>query len=221
MKRVEGWRSFLLWNVGNNPWSKILMHFSALTFPSQTTSSESPAVQMAHQTITEKSPNWTAGCRYCKENSWDGSRQTQIWDLTAVRKLRKPGLIKDNSISKLQSLAYNLWPSSLSAFNVGRVKWLSYSSSTTISKGMEIADKSSWILLNHFGHISYSCWRIVSQISWQHGKSSELAVDDQGVVKCFSCLHSWIAPTLSSLWRAESWGFLLSAADLNQLVIAQ
>ena len=82
MKKVEQQRSFPLSNIGNNPWSRMLMYFSALTFPSQTTSSERPAVQMAPQTITEKSPNLTVGCRCCKENSWDGSRHTQIRPLS-------------------------------------------------------------------------------------------------------------------------------------------
>ena len=57
----------------SNPWSRILKYFPALTFPSQTTNSELPAVQMASQTITKKPPNLTVGCRCRKENSWGGS----------------------------------------------------------------------------------------------------------------------------------------------------
>ena len=38
--------------------TRMLMHFSALTFPSQPTSSERPAVLMSPQTITEKPPNF-------------------------------------------------------------------------------------------------------------------------------------------------------------------
>ena len=58
--------------------------FSIDISPSQTTSSECPAVQMAPhpRPDTEKSPNLTVGFRCRKENSWDRSRQTQIWSLS-------------------------------------------------------------------------------------------------------------------------------------------
>ena len=84
--------------------------FLVLTFPSQTTSSECPAVQMAPQSITEKSPNLTTGYRRRKENkenSWGWNPPHP--DSTAVRKLCKPGLIReDNGIPKLQRLACHL-----------------------------------------------------------------------------------------------------------------
>ena len=58
---------------------------------------------MAPQTITEKPPNLTVGCGCCKANSWDGSHQTP--DSTTVRKLYKPGLIReDNSILNSRGL---------------------------------------------------------------------------------------------------------------------
>ena len=193
--------SFPLWNAGNNPWSRMLMYFSALTFMSQTISSEHPAVQMAPQTITEKPSNLTVGCRCCKENSWDGRPPDP--NSTAVRKLCKLGLIReDNGIQKLQRLAYHLWPLLLSALNVERVKkWLPPSSSTAIPKGTEIADNSSWVLLNHFGHISCSYWRIVFNRSLDSTKSPLRCLWTTWA-RCFPCL-SWIAPTLGSLWRVE------------------
>ena len=205
------------------PPQRMLMYFSALIFPSKTTSSERPAVQMVPQTITEKPPNLTVGCRCRKENSWNGSHQDL--DLTAVRKLCKLGLIReDNGIPKLQRLAYHLWPPLLSTLNVERAKkWLSSSSSTMIPKGMEIANKSSWVLLNHFGHISCSCWRIVFHRSLD-GTESPLSWLWTTWVwwSAFLAFTLELHPTLGSLGRAEvlmSRGFLQRIADLNQLVI--
>ena len=76
--------------------------------PSQTTSSKRPAVQMAQQTITEKPPNLTVGCRCRKENSWDGNRRQtqnyQIWLLSencANRDSSEKTTVSQNSTSLL------------------------------------------------------------------------------------------------------------------------
>ena len=119
-------------------------------------------------------------------------------------KLCKPGLIReDNGIPKLHMLAYHLWPPLLSALNVLNVerakKWLPSSSSTAIPKGGhgDIGQQFLGSSQPFWPHQLQLFENFVPQISWwQHGKSSELAVDDLGVVKCFPCLHSWIAPTV-------------------------
>ena len=125
-------------------------------------------------------------------------------DSTAVRKLCRSGLIwEDNGIPKLHRLAYHLWSLLLSAINVERVKkWLSSSSAAT-PKGHGDSRQQFLGSQPFWSHQLQLFEDSVAQISWQHRKSSQLAVDDLGVVKCFLCLHSWIAPTLGSLWRAQ------------------
>ena len=172
----------------------MLMYFSALTFPSQTTSSERPAVQITLQIITEKPSNLTVDCRCCKENSWNGSRHTQIRPLSenCANQDSSDNLSEDNSISKLHRFAYHLWPPLLSE---RAKKWLPSSSSTAIPKSMQIADKLLGSSQPFWSHELQLLGDSFPQISWQHGKPSELAVDNLGMVKCFPCRHSWIAPT--------------------------
>ena len=113
------------------------------------------SVQMSPQAITEKPPSSTVGCRCLKENFWDGSRrprfdrcQKTVQTRTHQRRQRYP--------KTPQACLSSLTPL-LSALNVERSeKWLPSSSSTAIPKGMEIADNSSWVFLNYFGHISCS-----------------------------------------------------------------
>ena len=98
--------------------------FSALTFPSQTISSEYPAVETAPQTIMK-------------------SHQTQIQLLSENRAKTGTHQRRQWYPKTPQACLSSLTPL-LSALNVERAKkWLPSSSSTAIPKGMEILDNSS------------------------------------------------------------------------------
>ena len=137
---------------GQQPLVQNIDVFSELTFPSQTTSSERPAVQMTPQTITEKSPNLTVGCRCRKENSWDGSCHTQI------------RLLSKNCADRTHQrrLAYHLWPPLLSALNVERAKkWLPSSSSNCDTQGHGDSEQQFLGSSQPFWPITCSCLRIL------------------------------------------------------------
>ena len=177
-----------------------------------------------------KAPNLTVGCRCRKENnenSWDGSRQTQI---RPVRKLQTGTHQRRQRYPKTpEACLSSLIPIAFCAQCRKGEEVASFKQFYCDTQGhgdsgqQHPCDNSSWVL-PFWLHQLQLFKDFVPQISWQRGESSQLTVDDLGMVKCFSCLHSWIAPILSSLWRTEvlrSRGFLRSAADLNQLLIAQ
>ena len=149
---------------------------------------------MVHQTITERPPNLTVGCRCRKEKTkktlgmetarprFDRCQKT----VQTRTHQRRPQYSKTPQVCLSSLGPHSFLCSMLKGRRSGFFLAALPRYPEHVDSGQQFLGSSKPFWPHQLSLLEDS----VPQISWPYGKSSQLAVDNLGMVKCFSCLHS-------------------------------